>query len=92
VYDVSELPPKKIDSIKLRDEPGWVTFTIDGTLAYSSTGEVIDTSTRQIVTALADEEGRPVMSEKMLQIDFAGGEPVRNGDQFGVGRRGQAIP
>jgi DNA-binding beta-propeller fold protein YncE len=91
VYDVRELPPKKIDSIKLRDEPGWVTFTIDGTLAYSSTGEVIDTSTRRIVAALADEEGRPVMSEKMLEIDLAGDKPIRNGDQFGIGRRSELI-
>ena len=32
-----------------------------------------------------DEEGRPVMSEKLLQIDFRGPEPVRAGNQFGVG-------
>jgi DNA-binding beta-propeller fold protein YncE len=90
IFDIRELPPKQVESIKLRDEPGWVTFTIDGTLAYPSTGEVIDTSTRQIVATLTDEEGRPVMSEKMLEIDFRGNEPIRNGDQFGVGRVGIA--
>jgi 6-phosphogluconolactonase (cycloisomerase 2 family) len=86
VFDVTEQPPKKLDSIKLRDEPGWVTFTIDGTLAYPSTGEVIDTKSRQIVATLTDEEGRPVMSEKMLEIDFRDKTPVQSGDQFGVGR------
>ena len=27
----------------LRDEPGWITFSIDGQYAYPSTGDVIDT-------------------------------------------------
>ena len=30
--------------------------------------------------------GRDVQSEKMLEIDFHGGTPVRAGDQFGLGR------
>jgi hypothetical protein len=40
--------------------------------------------------ALADEKNRPVMSEKMIEIHFADGKPVRNGDQFGVGRKAAA--
>jgi hypothetical protein len=91
VFDATAMPPTKLASLKLRDEPGWVTFTIDGTLAYPSTGEVIDTKTRKIVATLTDEEGRPVMSEKMLEIDFRGDEPVRAGDQFGVGRRSDEL-
>ena len=70
----------------LRDEPGWVTFSIDGQYAYPSTGEVIDTHTRKIVALLKDEIGRDVQSEKMVEIDFKGSEPVRAGDQFGLGR------
>jgi hypothetical protein len=68
------------------DQPGWVTFSLDGDYAYPSTGEVIDTRTRKIVAHLKDEQGRPVQSEKLLEIDFAGQAPVRAGDQFGVGR------
>ena len=30
--------------------------------------------------------GRDVQSEKMLEIDFQGTEPLRAGDQFGLGR------
>lgn len=86
VFDATVMPPKLLESIKLRDEPGWVTFTIDGRYAYPSTGDVIDVKTRKIVTGLADEKGRPVQSEKMLEIDFDGGRPVAAGDQFGVGR------
>ena len=51
------------------------------------TGEVLDVKTRKKLTDLRDEKGRNVMSEKMLEIDFRNHEPVRNGDQFGVGRK-----
>jgi hypothetical protein len=42
---------------------------------------------RKIVTALADEKGNPVHSEKLLEIDFDGYRPVRAGNQFGLGAR-----
>jgi hypothetical protein len=74
-------------SIKLRDQPGWITFSIDGTRAYPSTGDVIDTSTKRIIATLEDETGRHVQSEKLLEVDFAGGKPVRAGDQFGIGHK-----
>ena len=85
IFDNTVEPPRQLESIELRDEPGWVTFSIDGTLAWPSTGDVIDVATRRIVTQLTDEEGRPVMSEKLLEIDIADGKPVRAGNQFGVG-------
>lgn len=89
VFDATVMPPKQVASIALREQPGWVTFTrsADRALAYASTGEVIDVQTRKIIAALADEQGRQVHSEKMLEIDFADGKPVANGDQFGIGRK-----
>jgi len=86
VYDNTSLPPKYVASVKLFEEPGWVTFTMDGQYAYPSTLEVIDAKTKKIVTQLKDENGKPVMSEKAVEIVFSGGVPVRSGDQFGVGR------
>ena len=87
VFDATAMPPSYLTSIELLvDQPGWITFSLDGAYAYPSTGEVIDTKTRKIVAHLQDEQGRPVQSEKLLEIDFAGGVPVRAGDQFGVGR------
>lgn len=86
LFDATVMPPKQVASIALREQPGWITFSLDGTLAYPSTGEVIDVKTRKIIATLTDEEGRPVHSEKMLEIDFKAGRPERNGDQFGVGR------
>jgi enamine deaminase RidA (YjgF/YER057c/UK114 family) len=86
VFDNTTDPPTQKESIKLREQPGWVTFSLDGKYAYPSTGEVIDTATKKIVAALADETGREVHSEKMVEVHFKDGKPVANGDQFGVGR------
>lgn len=87
IFDVTVMPPKLITSIALRDEPGWITFSIDGQYAYPSTGDVIDVASRRIVAGLTDEHGSAVQSEKLLEIDFSGSQPVRAGDQFGFGRR-----
>jgi len=86
VFDATAMPPKLLASLKLKDEPGWITFSLDGRLAYPSTGEVIDVQTRQIVAELRDETGTAVQSEKLMEIDFQGGRAIRNGDQFGLGR------
>jgi hypothetical protein len=59
---------------------------MDGRYAYPSTGEVVDTRTKEIVARLADEKGREVHSEKLVEVVFRDGVPVRAGDQFGVGR------
>ncbi len=87
VFDATVMPPRYAASVRLRDQPGWVTFSLDGRYAYPSTGEVIDTATRRVVAALTDETGRPVHSEKVVEIHFRGGVPVAAGDQFGLGRR-----
>jgi DNA-binding beta-propeller fold protein YncE len=86
VFDNTVMPPKIMQHIKVRDEPGWITFSLNGRYAYPSTGDVIDTTTKQILLGLTDEMGRAVGSEKLLEIDFEGTNPIRNGDQFGVGR------
>jgi DNA-binding beta-propeller fold protein YncE len=86
VFDNTVEPPKQKESIAVREEPGWITFSLDGKLAWPSTGEVIDTATKKILTALADEKGGPVLSEKMVEIQWRGGQPLAVGDQFGVGR------
>ena len=86
IFDATVMPPKQVASIAVREQPGWITFSLDGKLAYPSTGEVIDIKTRKIVAALTDETGAGVHSEKMVEIHFRGDTPVRTGDQFGVGR------
>src|SRR5262249_43554172 len=81
-------PPKQVQSIAVREEPGWVTFSLDGKLGYPSTGEVIDTATKKILTVLADEMGRPVMSEKMVEIQWRGGGGGGGGGGVGWGGGG----
>src|SRR5439155_9920482 len=64
VFDATIMPPTLKASIKVRDEPGWITFGIDGTLAYPSTGEWIDVRTKRVVGTLRDETGANVGSVK----------------------------
>lgn len=85
VYKLKGDEPTLVESLAVRDEPGWVTFSIDGRRAYPSTGEVFDVATRKIIATLADEAGKPVHSEKLLEIEFDGDKPVLAGDQFGRG-------
>jgi DNA-binding beta-propeller fold protein YncE len=92
IFDMASLPPRQVTSVKLREEPGWITFSRDGRFAYPSTGDVIDTKTRQIIAGLRDEEGREVHSEKVMEIVFVDGVPAQTGDQFGLGRQGQGGP
>lgn len=77
---------KQVASIIVRDQPGWITMRLDGRHAWVSSGEVVDIATRRIIASLTDEEGREVGSEKMVEVHWKGGKPVRCGDQFGYGR------
>ncbi len=86
VFDLTQSPPKQVASLAVREQPGWVTFNLDGTHALSSTGEVFDVKTRKIIATLSDEEGREVHSEKMLEVMFHEGRVLSVGNQFGVGR------
>jgi hypothetical protein len=87
IFDVTQLPPRHVASLTLREQPGWVTFSLDGRYAYPSTGEVFDVATRTLVARLTDETGREVHSEKMLEVHFHADGPLRTGDQFGIGQQ-----
>jgi len=86
IFDNTLNPPAQRESIKVREQPGWITFSLDGKYAYPSTGEVIDTKSKKILLGLTDEIGRAVHSEKMVEIHFRDSKPIMVGDQFGVGR------
>lgn len=87
VFDSTVMPPKQMTSIKARDCVGWLSFSMDGRFAYSSTGEIIDAKTKKIVAALQDETGRQVQSEKLLDLTIANGKVIHAGNQFGVGMK-----
>jgi hypothetical protein len=86
LFDATVMPPRQVASIELKDEPGWITFSLDGQYAYPSTCDVIGVKSRRIVAELKDEAGKPVQSEKLMEIDFQGNQPVTAADQFGLGR------
>lgn len=72
--------------IQVRDQPGWITFSVDGRYAYPSTGDVVDVKTRRVVATLEDGQYNSVQSEKMVEIHFRDNKPVLAGDQFGIGQ------
>jgi DNA-binding beta-propeller fold protein YncE len=87
VFDNTVMPPKQMTTVKLRDQPGWITFSLDGKHAWPSTGEVFDTKSKKLVAALQDETGRQIGSEKLLEVVLDGTKPVKTGDQFGIGMK-----
>ena len=87
IFDATSMPPKQVTSLPMRDCVGWVSFSMDGKVAYSSTGEMIDVATRKVIATLTDEAGRAVQSEKMLDLVIVDGKVVRAGNQFGVGAK-----
>ena len=78
VYDVTSLPPKYVTGVpiymhpKEHPTPGWISFSIDGKYAYPDGGIVIDAATKKIVARIPT-------SEKLLEIDFMDGKPVKAG-------------
>jgi len=86
VFDATKMPPAAKTRVHVRDEPGWIAFSLDGRTAFASTGDMIDVRTKRIVATLQDEHGVDVESEKVLEIDFENGRPVRASDQFGKGK------
>jgi DNA-binding beta-propeller fold protein YncE len=87
IFDNTVMPPKQTTDLKMRDCVGWISMSLDGRLAYSSTGEVIDVATKKIIATLTDEIGRQVQSEKLLDVVISNGKVVRVGNQFGVGMK-----
>jgi DNA-binding beta-propeller fold protein YncE len=75
-YDVTSMPPKHVASVPLfqdpkeQPRPGWISFGIDGRYAYPDGGAVIDTRTKKIVARIPT-------SEKLIEINFRNGKPVK---------------
>ena len=63
----------------------WITMGIDGQYAFLSSGDVVDVKTKKIVAQMKDEYGKPMHSEKFLEMAFSNGKLVRTVSQFGEG-------
>jgi hypothetical protein len=73
-------------------QPAWISSSYDGRYLYPETGEIIDTVQLKHVGQLLGADGRYCHSRFMLEIVFNNGQPIRAGDQFGVGRVGEGKP
>ena len=51
-----------------------------------SSGDIIDAASKKVIGGLRDETGREVQSEKLVEVLFVDGKPVRTVDQFGIGQ------
>ena len=87
VFDMTAETPKQIATVKLRDQPGWITWRLDGEHVWPSTGEIVDAKTKRIVATLTDEQQRMVQSEKVVEVVFNDGKVIRTGDQFAIGHK-----
>lgn len=52
VFDSTVMPPKQLTTINARDCVAWVSFSMDGRVSYSSTGEIIDVATKKVIPTL----------------------------------------
>jgi DNA-binding beta-propeller fold protein YncE len=86
IFDNTKAMPELIDSIETDEGPAWITIGQDGRRAYISSGDVIDTDTREIITQLKDEYGRVIKSEKLLDMSFRDGKLQSVASQFGNGQ------
>jgi DNA-binding beta-propeller fold protein YncE len=77
-FDVTSLPPKHVADLPIfkdpseTPKPGWVSFSLDGKYAYPDGGVVYDAYTKKVVARIPT-------SEKMIEIQFRNGKPVKAG-------------
>src|SRR5258708_14219938 len=62
-----------------------MTLGLEGKVMYASSGDVIDVKSQKVVAHLVDEYGRPLYSEKLLDITFDNGHAQRVSNQFANG-------
>ena len=87
VFDATVMPPVFKQHIDTSAKThGWITFSMDGRFAYPDTGDVIDPNTKKIIGTLTDAQGERVISSKFIEIHILDGDPIRVGQQMGMGR------
>jgi DNA-binding beta-propeller fold protein YncE len=85
VFDNTRMPPVEVSNFKTHGGAYWITPSVDGKLAYLSSGDVVHVKTKEIVAQLKDEYGRVMHSEKLLDMVFHDGKLVQVSNQFANG-------
>jgi hypothetical protein len=73
IYDNEGQDNWKLDpakTIKQEHASNWITMGLDGKIALSSSGDVIDVKAHKIIAQLKDEHGNLIHSEKFLELAF----------------------
>ena len=86
IFDNTVMPPKQMMSVALRDEPFWLTFSENGKWVYSSSGDIVDATSKKVIASLKDELGREVQGEKAVEVIYQDGKLLTTVDQFGIGK------
>jgi len=85
VYDnTGEWPTLKM-SFPTTASADWITMGLDGQYAFLSSGDVVNVKTKKLVALMKDEYGKPMHSEKFLEMAFTNGKLTRTVSQFGQG-------
>ena len=88
IFDATKMPPTLKGHVELsQGGHGWVSFSLDGKIAWCHTPDVFDVKTRRKIATLKDENGNPVSSSKFIEVHFREGKVVKMGNEFGLGRR-----
>ena len=69
---IQQLQPAIANDSQEQPHPGWISFSIDGRYAYPDGGAVIDTKTKKVAARIPT-------SEKLIEVDFLDGKPVKTG-------------
>jgi DNA-binding beta-propeller fold protein YncE len=87
VYDITTMPPTHLADVPLFTDIAkpwgfgafrWVAFDTEGQYVYPSDGSVVDAKARAVIPNV-----HITPSEKLLEVDFQNGKPVRIGGQNG---------
>lgn len=86
VYDnTGEWPVMKM-TFPTTASADWITMGLNGQYAFLSSGDVVEVKTKKIIAQMKDEYGKPMHSEKYLEMAFSNGKLIRTVSQFGQGR------
>jgi DNA-binding beta-propeller fold protein YncE len=98
VYDNTGEWPVYRSSFPTTASADWITMGLDGRYAYLSSSDIVDVKTKKIVGQMKDEYGKPMHSEKYLELGF-GETPGKEYGTIGevklvrtVSQFGQGIP
>jgi hypothetical protein len=85
VYDNTGEWPVLKSTFATTASADWITMGINGQYAFLSSGDVVDVKTKKLVGQMKDEYGKPMHSEKYLEMAFSNGRLVKTVSQFGEG-------